>query len=744
MPTIPFARHTVATLLAGLLLAGPAAAIDFSVVFGSGSSEDQCRDCISISDKDVTLDSGSYVTKGKLFIGLNGTGSLLQSGGSLRIPDNLYVGANDDGDGLYGMGGGSFTSEATSYFGYRGKGQLLLSGGSFSTAVLEVGRTGGAGSVFQTGGRLDVSGRAALKGGTYAQVGGVVRVGGRLELTSSEARYLLAGAGTVTALDGVSVVGGQFTLSGGTLNADLRVNSSFVYGGGTLNGRLLPQTDWATLRIQADLALQGALDNTGWLLIEGATLRSNSNLNNTGRIQARGGFAGSGALHNSDSFTLTGDFRLAASGAHRNEAGATWALAASKTLWLDGAGTTLLNLGTLRLEAGTIAGTGTLDNRGSVTGTGQVLAQLDNSGLVQLGAGTSVLGKVRNTGTIRLIDAQSNLEFSSLDNTGTLGGRGTVRSLTTNRGTLVADGGTLRLNRRLSNEAGGLVHIAGPTALLQLAATPAPNLGHILLQDGGQLVLERGELEQRGTLSGLGTVMADRLSNQGLIHLQAGSVLQVDNLRNEAGGELRASGDNYHVAVDGAAQLRSGSLVTLDGPQSRLRFLGLVQLRGGSSWAGNGRAEFLGGLDLDGASAMLVHTAGTLELGASNRLQLSIGGQARGSQYDALDAAGLALGGVLEISLAGGWMPRAGDRYDLFNGAWSGGFSSLDFSRAALGPGMFWDARDLASQGVLSVVSLGAAQDGSGLVRPPVPEPATWLLWACGLGLAAWLQRRRG
>ena len=72
----------------------------------------------------------------------------------------------------------------------------------------------------------------------------------------------------------------------------------------------------------------------------------------------------------------------------------------------------------------------------------------------------------------------------------------------------------------------------------------------------------------------------------------------------------------------------------------------------------------------------------------------------------------------------------AGAQVDLLDwGSLSGRFDSLDFSRAPLAAGLFWDASTLYTDGVLRVAA--------------VPEPGTWAMWLAGLGGFGFIARRR-
>ena len=101
---------------------------------------------------------------------------------------------------------------------------------------------------------------------------------------------------------------------------------------------------------------------------------------------------------------------------------------------------------------------------------------------------------------------------------------------------------------------------------------------------------------------------------------------------------------------------------------------------------------------------------------------MGLGGTTAGSQYDRIDTSGqLVLAGVLDVELIDGFMPQAGESFELFNGDISGRFSQL--SLPALDSGLTWDTSDLYTTGTISVV----------------PEPSTLvLLTIAAVGLAGY------
>lgn len=167
-------------------------------------------------------------------------------------------------------------------------------------------------------------------------------------------------------------------------------------------------------------------------------------------------------------------------------------------------------------------------------------------------------------------------------------------------------------------------------------------------------------------------------------------------------GTLILSGDN---SFSGGAEVHAGTLVAAS-----------------ATALGSGSVTVLGGT-LATRSAATVLIDGDLTLGAGSVLDLGMGD---GSSA-ALSVVGHAvLAGSLTLSFASG-VAGVGT-YDLLNfGRYEGGFSS--FSYVGL------DA------GLQAALVLGA--DGIDVSITAVPEPQTYLLLLGGLGLIAWLARRR-
>jgi hypothetical protein len=105
-------------------------------------------------------------------------------------------------------------------------------------------------------------------------------------------------------------------------------------------------------------------------------------------------------------------------------------------------------------------------------------------------------------------------------------------------------------------------------------------------------------------------------------------------------------------------------------------------------------------------------------------LEMEIGGEIRGSEYDSFDIAGtMAVDGDLKVTLLNGFAPSAGDEWQLFDGATTGEFDRYLFP--AIAAGLTWDTSALYTAGMLAVVP-GLAGDFNSDGAVDTADYATW------------------
>jgi autotransporter-associated beta strand protein len=170
------------------------------------------------------------------------------------------------------------------------------------------------------------------------------------------------------------------------------------------------------------------------------------------------------------------------------------------------------------------------------------------------------------------------------------------------------------------------------------------------------------------------------------------------NLKKTGAGVLTLSGSNTYT---GATTVEQGTL-TIDGSLARG-----VLVKSGAILAGGGTIGQTVTVEAGGTLApgnlTGEMTLGTLTMHAGATLAFEIGGVLAGAQYDRIESAGsLAFDGTLRISLIGGFMPSAGQSFDLMD--WNfrlGTFDVLDLP--ALTPGLAWNTSQLNNTGTLLV-----------------------------------------
>jgi fibronectin-binding autotransporter adhesin len=302
-----------------------------------------------------------------------------------------------------------------------------------------------------------------------------------------------------------------------------------------------------------------------------------------------------------------------------------------------------------------------------------------SAGLLQIGNGGtvgSVTGNVANSGTLAF--HRSNAYTYS----GTVSGAGQVFQLGT--GTTILTG---------NNTYTGGTTISAGTLQLGAGGLTGTVAGNIL--NNGALVINRSNaFSLSGAISGTGrvahlgtgtTTFTNVHTYSGATIVNAGSLL-VD-------GELTAS---VVTVKDGATLGGSGSV------------FGAIVESGGSLSPGNSP----GALNFTGDLTLMTGSVTAVEIQSA-------------SVFDEIHVGGLlSYGGVLEITLLGGYAPGLGEEFTLFtSGLHAGAFTSIVFDTAG-----YEGAVDY-STGKLTITA--------------VPEPAACLLTAMGLAVLACRRRRK-
>ncbi len=706
----------------------------------------------------VTLKGGSFSVRDQATIGVFGTGSFTQSGGSATL-GGLVLGYQNDS---------------------QGKGSYILNSNdgaaSLSNGYVDIGVGGGSSSFTQSGNTThQVAGRLrAGKAGSYTLNSGTLSAG-----------YLLIEAG------------GVITQAGGTLNlvnsADSSKAGSFVWTGGLLHfsgdasfadagllarnttltsamslsvGGTLTQSDASTLSLAGGQLQVGKANLSGQVSVgQGSTLSATTQLNNVGSLQLAGGalsgtgqlfnttelsgygrIAGTGGFVNTGLLTQSGgDLVLSNSGDNQNSG--SWNLLAGRQLELELGDTYLSNTGQINLNGGAVVGSGLLLNasQGVISGSGRIGTIFVNQGSLVVDSGrTQVDNSFTNRGQILLGGNSASLAGGQIGNHGRIQGLGKITSDISNIDPIAvieAQGGTLTLAGRIVSPNGGTL-AAGSGAKLLISQGLASNAGQIQLSGGtldnnGKVMVN----EAGASINGFGTLRSGTLTNQGQIFLSGGtSALRADIVAG-SGSQIILSGLSNttfygKLEVQNGAELRvsEGSVAT---------FAAEVKQRNGADVNGDGKMFFEGGLSI-GNSPGYGYIQGSVTFASSNIYTAEIGGInacttlscAAGAplvndSFDKLSVGGaLKLGGKLVLTSWNGYVAQAGQHFDLLDwGTTSGVFKSIDATGFLLAAGTKLDYSELYSTGTISVTA--------------VPEPGSWALMLAGLAALGGLVKRR-
>jgi fibronectin-binding autotransporter adhesin len=593
----------------------------------------------------LTVSTASLLSGyGKVAAAVTDTGAISASGGTLLFSSAVSgVGTLGAASGatVQLSTGGSLT-EALS-----GAGTLALAGTTAYT--LSNTSTKAIGTVAISAGTT-LSGSAAFTGG-FVDGGQIAVTSGTMSFagTAGGAGILNLAAGIVLDLKG----GGSFSggvVGGGTLQLDGATPFVLASGGAISAGALLIDAG-ATLDLTTGGALAGTISGAGTLQLDGTMAYSIANgatlsiggLTVDAGVALSGAGTITGAVSDAGSITasggtlvlgsITGAGQLAANvGAVLDlVGGGTLAQQAfgAGSLQLDGTtpytlqNTAGFSVGTLLVDSGvTLSGTGTISSAvtdsGTIAATGGTLAlsgpltgagalQIGAGALLQLSAGGTLAEPITGTsGTLELggTFTQGSLALSLgaliIDAGASLSTTGSLASMITDNGTLIAGSGTLTVAGALTG-AGTLSAVSG--AVLDLI-------------HGGALL---------PSITGLGTVKLDGTTPYTLV---AGETVSVANLAVDAGVTLSGAGSVTSAISDLGTIAASGGTLALAGPMTGTGPLqvgtgAVLHLSAGGTL--NQAVSGLGTLDLGGA-----YTRGTGALSMS-ALAIDAGGSFTGT-----------------------------------------------------------------------------------------------------------------
>lgn len=718
------------------------------------------------------------------YIGDAGTATFTQSGGTNTIQgasNHLYLGNVAGSSGTYNISAGTLTANNDVNVGVNGTGSLNISG----TGSVFVGSNlaiNGTSNVTLNGGTLRLNTTNAPNRITFSsgklQLGGSRTIGTDPIVTAQFGANPVIPSGKELAIDGDITIAASLNVNGGKLST---VTGS---GGGLSIGTSGTKTLSITNGGTALISLSTLISAGSTINVDGVGSQFTSSVgdinvggsNTSGNINISGGAsmtAGGGARVGGTFPGATGQGFVTVTGS-----GSTWTLGLSLFVGGDAPGTLTiqdnglvsagtaglevfnngvvnLNGGTLRTPDISVSGSGKfVFNAGTIVFTGDrsigsdvdIATYYGGSPVVATGKGLGVegtatlltpflidggtlsVGQLANGSNLTLNRGKLNITNQAL----TIGSGGQLGSTldlnddmtinvtlgTTNQGLVTGDG---EIGGTFTNAATGELR-GEPGKSLKLTGASNTNAGQINLL-GGLVEYTQGLTNNvGGFISGNGTLrVGTLLTNNGTMNF-SGLANIVGDVTNNAGGKIISSGGGPTTFFDDVTN--NGEIRTTAG--SFTVFYGAAA--GSGTYTGLGTVNFEGDLK-PGNSPAAVHFDGDVVLGTASTLRMELGGSIVGSQYDQINVAGkLTLGGTLEVTLINGFVPSAGQTFDLLNwGTVAGAFASLQLPSV---PGLAWNTSQLSS-GIVSIVSAGIPGDynNNGAV-----DAADYVVWRNSLG----------
>jgi hypothetical protein len=265
------------------------------------------------------------------------------------------------------------------------------------------------------------------------------------------------------------------------------------------------------------------------------------------------------------------------------------------------------------------------------------------------------------------------------------------------------------VNAQVTGELGSVIEADGALALGDAAAPAAVNFAGQLRTKQFAVTLNSTTPVGLGSLTTLGSG-----AGPGTLNATNGFVVDFDEVITGFGTINSTNTLAKHATINGTVQGTSvGQPITLSG-----------YIKGTGTFT---NVSFTGTFS-PGLSPTIT-SAGNLALASSSTLEMELGGTTAGA-YDQIQATGvLALGGTLHVSLINGFVPTAGQSFDILDwSALSGAFSSISLPRLS---GLAWNTSQLYTTGVISVASAGLIGDYN---NNGVVDASDFVMWRKGVG----------
>jgi hypothetical protein len=513
----------------GPISIGDAAGVTNAIAEFSGNAT------VSISNPAQTVD---------FYVGMNGTGAVVQTNNAYVQTPDLYVGYNTGSSGNYLLNGTATVSvSGTEIIGDNGAAGIfqLINGTNSVTGTLIVGSTNTSNVAYDMSGGSLNAGFVHIVAGTFAQSGGTI----------TTPTVLMGLAATFDQSNGslfANIVSdGVYNFSGGLIvgnfqNGNDYTFAKFTYSGGNFLGNF---TNLATMNLNASFTIPYSMSNQApvtipsgiSLIVNGSGINNQSSLTltngtlagtgtktNNGSIFGNGTISGSGELINNGFITEAfGSLVMAMSGNPYYNYNTITLQSGNGELDLSTPNSPtsdrLINAGTLTLSGSVVDGSGGFENAsgGTVVGPGRfnnLYFVNDSGGTVSVPAGTlNIVPSFSNAGAITLTDPAANLTGGAIANTGIIQGIGTVASAITNSGTIQAGTGTLTLSGAITNSSAGAISV--PTGGTVLVASGLASNGGTINLAGGTFDNNGNAITNFNQITGFGTFNAGALNNNG-------------------------------------------------------------------------------------------------------------------------------------------------------------------------------------------------------------------------------------
>jgi hypothetical protein len=559
-----------------------------------------------------------------------------------------------------------------------------------SAVTLRVGGDLSAGSTIVGPGTVTLSGAGVTLSGTVTNVAitGSVTASGPITVAGT---LSLSGGGSLN-VGGQTVAATGLTMTAGTLTGagTVSVSGTMSWSGGTMSGTgvtsIAPGGTLAISGATAKTLSQRTLENGGTAVWTGTGALGVVNVATINNL------AGAVFDHQSDAVLTSAPLDSATV----NNAG-TWRKSASTGVsFLQDQ--TFNNSGTVEVLAGTWEQRGGGTSTGAFTVAAGAVLQFDGTVLQQLGAASSVTGagtvRVNGSGTTTAVRVgpynitgttevlNGGIAFNGTDTART---RVLVESGGNVAGTgILAVSDTFRWSGGQQSTTGGVTTIL-PGARLEISGATTKVLSQRTLENGGTAVwIGTGPISvvNLATINNLAGALFD-IQNDATISSTLLDSVTVNNT-----GIWRKSAGTGVSLLSNLLAFENLNLGTVDVATGTLRVNGgTFRNRTGATLQGLGTfdrasAAFLGnGLVLPGAASLAgrLSFTGAYPQGATGALTIELGGVTPVTQHDQLAASGAAtLGGTLNVSPIGGFVPTPGDTFTVMTFASrTGTFSSV-------------------------------------------------------------------